>query len=545
MFDSLAISAIRDELRTILGARVQRVVQVDRLTVGLELYRAGVRHQLLMTADPVRSGVWFAGHRLGQSPDPPSPLLLLMRKHLVGTGLVDVVQPAFERVLHIVFGTRNEQGNVSTLGLIVEATGRLGNLILVDERNVVLEAIKRVPPTINRQRTILPRRPYVGPPPQAKAAPTEANAPLLAEALAGARDPAPALVGAVRGISPLAAREVLHRAGGRSPERVVDALYDVVAERNPSIGLDDGADMAFAPYLLTHLPHLVRVRSLSEAADRFFGRERSPSPLAQAQASLRSEVAARRDRERRRLESLGRELGTDEEVERLRASGELIFAYASQIVPKATELAVDGRTIRLDPELSAVENAQAYIERYTRLRDARKRLPAMIDEARAKVAYLEAALKDVELARTTEEIKALRAELGDERPKENERPRRAQPLRLRLDGHVVLVGRSARQNDVVTFELARPDDLWLHARGMSGAHVILRSESGPPDPSIVERAAQVAAFFSEGRTSGRVPVDVTERRRVRKARGTPGAVTYSGERTLHVAPQDYQGRDAP
>ena len=547
MFDSLAISAVRDEILMIGGARVQRVVQVDALTVGLELYLMGHRHWLLGTADPVRSGLWFVEGKLGQSPDPPSPLLLLMRKHLVGAVLTDVIQPAFERVVRLVFESHN-QGDVSTLALIVEATGRLGNLILVNDEEVVLEAVKRVPPSINRQRAILPRRPYVGPPPQAKASPPEADTALLAEALAGAKDPASGLVGAVRGISPQAAREVVHRAGETTPERVLAALNEVVGERRPSIGVEDGRAVAFAPYQLTHLPTWERMPSLSAAAARYFGEERSRSPLAQAQATLRGEVEAQRGRETRRLEALERELGTGEEVERLRESGELIYAYVSQIAPKASALELDDRSIPLDPDLTAVENAQAYFERYTRLRDARKRLPGMIEEARARVAYLGDMLIYADLARTTDEVNALRRELAPAPQKaggKTAQPARAEPLRVKLDGHTLFVGRSARQNDTVTFELARPNDLWLHARGLAGAHVILRVDSGKPDAAIVERAAQVAAFHSEARTSGRVPVDVTERRHVRKIKGAPGAVTYSGERTIHVAPRDYQGREAP
>src|SRR5262249_41241491 len=130
------------------------------------------------------------------------------------------------------------------LDLIVEATGRLANLILVDEVGLVMDAIKRVPSTINRVRTILPRRPYAPPPPQPKAAPDQADAGLLAGALAGADGPAAAwLTGVVRGVSPLAAREAVFRAAGAAdapaaavdPARLAAALAELVAPlRDPT-----------------------------------------------------------------------------------------------------------------------------------------------------------------------------------------------------------------------------------------------------------------------------------------------------------------------
>src|SRR5262249_24856749 len=151
LFDSLAIAAVADELRHFVGGRVQRVVQVERLSIGLELYSRGERRWLYATADPERSGLWLVEDALGQAPDLTSPLLLLLRKWVRGAHLAAVEQPPFERVLHLTFESSPyvEQGAEAVparrLDLIVEATGRLANLILADEVGLVMDAIKRVP----------------------------------------------------------------------------------------------------------------------------------------------------------------------------------------------------------------------------------------------------------------------------------------------------------------------------------------------------------------------------------------------------------------
>jgi predicted ribosome quality control (RQC) complex YloA/Tae2 family protein len=572
MFDSLTIAAIRDELQPFVGGRVQSVVQLDALSIGLELYNRGEHRWLYTTADPEKAGLWLVEERLGQAPGLVSPLLLMLRKWARGGHLAGLTQPAFERVLHlhVEVAPYVEQPGGRRLVLIVEATGRLANLILVDEAGLVMDAIKRVPPTINRVRTILPRRPYVGPPPQEKATPLEAEPAFLAAVLArGASSARPAgaataLVQAVRGISPLAAREAVFRAAGRAdalaaevdPGRLAGALAELIAPLRPdsgapwlpSLAVGDDGYTAFAPFPLTHAGPYEPTDTVSEAARSFFGGRAAPrSTTGQAQASLSGEIRAARDREQRRLESIERQLGGAAEAESLRESGELLLAYATQIPPGADRADLLGREVALDPTLTAVENARAFFERYTRARDAARRLPEMVAEARARVAQLAEAQVHADLADSPDAVSALRRELLDAgalgsgpAAKPSGSPRRAArlgqppaPLKTTLDGHQLLIGRTAAQN-AAALDLAAPEDLWLHARGLAGAHVILR---GSPSEETILRAARIAAYHSEARDAGSVPVDVTERRNVRKIKGgNPGAVTYRGERTLAVTP---------
>ncbi|HEY3080728.1 MAG TPA: NFACT family protein [Chloroflexota bacterium] len=569
MFDSLAIAAVADELRDFVGGRVQRAVQVDRLSIGLELYARGERRWLYATADPERSGLWLVEDALGQAPGLTSPLLLLLRKWVRGARLAAVGQPPFERVLHLTFESspyveqESEAAPARRLDLIVEATGRLANLILVDEAGLVMDAIKRVPPTINRVRTILPRRPYAGPPPQEKAAPDRVDAAFLRRFLVDSAGPAAsALTRLVRGISPLAAREAVFRAGGAAdtpasstdPERLAAALAELVgplrdpAGWRPSVARAESGYSAFAPYELTHAGTLERVDTFSRAVQRFFGNRATRSTRDQAQTQLKGEIAIVLERARHRLGSLERELAGSDRADRLRESGELLLAYATSVPAGAEQVDLHGQLIALDPTLGAVENARAYFERYGKARDASRRLPEMVAQARARVDYLAEALVHVDLADDPDAVAALRRELaaGDALPgsaaPSSARPGRGaaapSPLRLRLGEHTVLVGRSGGQNDEVTFRLAAPDDLWLHARGVPGAHVILRVGPQRPEDATVRQAAEIAAYHSASRAAAAVPVDVTERRHVRKIKGgPPGAVTYSRERTLSVAPR--------
>jgi predicted ribosome quality control (RQC) complex YloA/Tae2 family protein len=199
--------------------------------------------------------------------------------------------------------------------------------------------------------------------------------------------------------------------------------------------------------------------------------------------------------------------------------------------------------IVLDPRLSGVENAQAYFKRYARAAAARSRLPGRRAALEAERAFLDASATALAQAENADDLWEIEQDLvaaGLRRPGRTKvRPRAVERGRtFDLPGDAqARVGRSARENEHLTFEVARPDDLWLHARAMPGAHVIVPIGHRRPPNETIAAAAAIAAYYSAGRHAGKVPVDVTERKHVRKVRGAPpGQVTYGHERTLVVAP---------
>jgi predicted ribosome quality control (RQC) complex YloA/Tae2 family protein len=230
--------------------------------------------------------------------------------------------------------------------------------------------------------------------------------------------------------------------------------------------------------------------------------------------------------------------------------GEAIYVWIADIRPGQRELTTpEGLVIPLDPSLSPSQNAQEYFERYRKAQSAEENLPQLRDAAQQQLDYLDQLRALADMAETYDEIESVRLEWiawADEtaghkatrakgaRP--SKQARRPRSYRNRF-GDTIFVGRTGQQNDTVTFDIAGPTDLWLHVRGMPGAHVILRA-NGDPAGNAIEQAAALAAWYSNGRTSTTVPVDVTERRYVRKIKGSgPGMVTYRNERTLNVRPQ--------
>ncbi|MFZ2360946.1 MAG: NFACT RNA binding domain-containing protein, partial [Anaerolineae bacterium] len=318
-----------------------------------------------------------------------------------------------------------------------------------------------------------------------------------------------------------------------------------------------GAPVAFAPYRLTHRSdlHLESLDSISQAAEQFYG-EKTQS-AGDAYAAARRQVDASIQRAAQGLEkrrtAIQRELRPAGEIERLRASGEWILALATQIAPRQTELAlpegVELPPIRLDPAQSPAENAAAYFKRYRKARRAAEMGQPRLEALDAELSYLEQLSVDLALAADRNEIDAVRAalaEAGYARQRKLARsesgPSKAQvqgPRRFTsVEGYTILVGRNSRQNEHITFDLAGPDDLWLHARGWPGSHVVIRSGGQPVSDGTVTQAARLAAFYSKAQHEAWVDVIVVERRRVRRPPGKrhPGMVMVEGERVVRVRP---------
>ena len=562
-FDALTTACIADELRrTILGGRVQQVLLPDRLSVGLEVYAHRRRRYLLISAHAEQGRIHLAPEKLRRGVDRATGLLQLLRKYGRGAVLSAIEQPPFERILRLELD--HPQWGCCTL--IAEVMGRHSNIILVDAAGRVLDAVKRVGPHQSR-RPILPGRPYAPPPPQEKLAPSELTEYRLRQLLADQKPDAPlwrALVGGLRGMSPLLAREIAFRALGRPRAAVgqverLTPLLETIGELlaplqsgawQPSLALEKGRPAAYAPYPLTHRGQPQLVPSMSRAIAEYTAAVADADPYAAARRSVQADIDAARARLERRRAALERSLQQAAQAEQWRRWGEGILAYAHTIVPGQRELRAemgDGavEVIPLDPARSAAENAQGYFARYRKAQRAAQGVPARLEEVDLALRDLEQLETDLALAAGRPEIDQVRAVLVEAGFRKASRRKGAaggsgQPLRLLSpDGLPILVGRNSRQNDAVTFRQAGGDDWWFHVRGAPGAHVIVRAE-GRDDlpPATIRRAAELAAYFSRLRHEAQAAVDYTRRRHVRRIRGAaPGLVTYRHERTVRVAPR--------
>lgn len=562
-FDALTMACVAEELRhTILGGRVQQVVLPDALSVGLEIYAQQQRHYLLASAHAELGRVILASQKLRRGVEKETGLLLLLRKYGRGAIVSSIEQPAFERILWVEL----DHADWGCSKLAIEIMGRHSNIMLVDAGGRVLDAVKRVGPQLSPSRPILPGRPYSPPPPQAKLSPNDLTEHRLRQILSEQDADTQvwqALVRGLRGMSPLLAREIAFRSLGHpraiiaQVERLTPLLESIgqllkpldQGEWQPTVVWEGEQPAVYGPYPVTHRGEPQAMPSVSGAIEVYTAAFDSADPYMAAKRPVREAIAAARARLERRRQALQRAAAQATEADELRQRGEWILTYAHTILAGQQELVAelgDGEVliIPLDPDKSAVENAQAYFARYRKAQRAAGEGPARLEEVTLALQGLDQLETDLDLADSRPEIEEVRAALVEAgyvrtRRKKTPRPGRSQPLSLTSpDGFALLVGRSSRQNDEVTFRRAQGADWWFHARGVPGAHVIVRADGKDLPLSTIQRAAELAAYFSRLQKEAEVAVDYTQRRHVRRIpRAAPGLVTYTHAQTIRVAPR--------
>jgi len=567
-FDALTLHAIADELdHTIRGGRVQLILRPDAHSLGMEIYANHQRHYLLLSAHPQASRVHLSEQKLRRGMEKDTPLLLLLKKYVRGAILDAVELPvAYERILALRF-EHPEHGSTT---LMAEPMGRLSNLILLDAGGRILDALKRIPPGENAQRGLLPKRVYEFPPAQNNLPPLDDGSPdyydRLARLLTGGGRLWRALVDGVEGISPTLARELAWRVtgdvnGDTEPGQTVAlaaALQELwqlpqTGEWTPGLALDEEEGVTgFAPYELHFADEFLPAESISAAVATFYGAaERDAAGSSDAYAGMRNGVAAliqqAEERVRRQLTALAADEPEAGDPAHLRTQAEWLLALSSQVQKGQRELVVplgdETLTIRLSNSETPVAQAERMFDRAAKLERAAAYIPERRALLETDLAYLDQLQSDLALAQNQPEIASVREALREagylrQRPGRQQKiaPDRSRPLRyLSAEGFAILVGRNARQNEIVTFDEAGPEDLWLHVRDAPGSHVVIRSGGQAVGEETIRAAAQLAAYFSRLRNEKGVAVAMTRRRFVTRAPGgRPGLVHMRNEETLLV-----------
>ncbi|MGI8826010.1 MAG: Rqc2 family fibronectin-binding protein [Chloroflexota bacterium] len=574
-FDAMTMAAVTDEVgMAVTAGRTQKIIQPSINSVALAIYAQGHQHWVLLSSDPQYARVQLSTERLAKAFSTPSPFVMLLRKHLEGARVASVTSTPSERVLTVSFESGSDRWT-----LLAEVMGRHSNVVLVSSTGSILGSLKSVSARQSPSRPILPGAPYVPPPKRPRddalyatgervdpCRDTERFAYLLSHVPPDTTVQA-ALMGLLPGASPFLVHQIATRADSPASERmekVVSArlveagarLFALYQTRDwrPCTFVDGRARADYAPYIALGVSQLEPHSSISSVVDACTGARESRDSLGVARKAVIADIARRQRMIEGRIASLEEGLLASQGATVEKEKGQLILAYSSSIATRAERLEVPdmNMTIALDPFMSASENAERHFRRYKKLRDASVKIPGLLENAHLEVQSTRDAAIFAQLADSENSLNELRREIqesqgqraggrlhrqadGSKSGKRSDNKKARGPARYRLGGAVAIVGKNAHENEEVTFRLGRREDLWLHARQRTGAHVILQGGSG--DDAIVIAGGELAAYFSEGRADSGVDVDVTQLRNVRKIPGGPmGRVTYSNFRTLRVKP---------
>lgn len=556
--DAVTVSALAKELSERLeGGRIDKVQQPERDMLLLSLRAKGENLRLVIAAG---TGNARAGITRGSFENPAEPPMfcMLMRKHLVGARILSVTQPEYERMLIFTLDTHDELGVQSEKKLAVELIGRSANAVLIGADGRIIDCMRRMDFAGDALRRMLPGMIYRLPPKQEKPV-FFALDPAQRRALIAAADKTVPvdkwLMDSFSALSPLICRELAYRCNNDyvNLPAACDALCEAVAagELAPWLISIDGKPKDFSFMAISQYgpaAQLERYDSFSEMLDAFYTRRDRAEQQRRRSHDLTKTVRTLRDRQQRKLAAQCEELRRTEGREDIRHQAELVTANIYRLRRGDRSLDCEDYYdpacpvvhIELDPLKTPQQNAAALYKEYNKLKAAEQHLTVLTREGERQLDYLNSVLDELERAETDRDLSDIRRELTEtgyiraRKGGKAERLKPQSPLKfVSDDGLEILAGRSNAQNDELTLKLARRTDYWLHTQRVHGSHVIIRCEGEEPPPRTLEQAAGIAAYYSQARGAGKVQVDYTMVRNVRKPSGAlPGKVIYTDHKTM-------------
>lgn len=564
--DGFTLGLVAGELNAALaGGRISKIVQPERDEILLTIRNEGVNRQLLLSATANCARAHLTQVKKNNPLEPPA-LCMLMRKHITGGRVAAIRQVLSDRILEIEIEHHDELGDPARKKLICEFMGKHSNLIFVGEDGRIIDSARRVNDQISSVREVLPGLRYELPPAHGKLPFDEVTADQLYAAMSGMNGKIHKLIAqCVSGMSTQTARELAFRATGseeaHSDEVDMRAVCESLAENLRTIPghiapavlyNDDGSPADIVAFEYRSRAHMTAepYPTISEAMDAFYRSRDMSERIAQKSAAIHRTLKKNIERCERKLALQREALLGSQRMEEYRLKGELLTAnlhlakkgMKSVELPNYYEEGMPMLTVELDEKLSPGQNGQKYFKLYQKARNAQTLAAEQIEKTEAELNYLEGQLDNLSKCSGESELFELRQELEKFGYVKANRSRKqlkalppSRPMRFRSpSGRIVLVGKNNLQNDKLTFT-AQPDEVWLHAKDMPGSHVIIVDPE--PSDSDIAFAARLAAAYSKGGTSSRVPVDYTLRRYVKKPGGAkPGFVIYTHQHTLSVEP---------
>lgn len=549
-FDGAFLDSVINELsNTVMGARIEKVLQPETDEIILQLHTNSKGDRLLLSSSPSAPRIQLT-ELPKKNPEVPPPFCMLLRKHITGGRIVDINQPDFDRIAEITIQTKNDLQDVTHKKLIIEMMGKYSNIILTDADGRIFDCIRRVSSDMSSVRELFPGLMYEKPPQSDKRDPrlcTEENVPLYSDA-----ETENFYCDNFCGISIPTGKELMLCAlkTGGNP---LKSFFERIKSSKPVTYVNAKGKLDMLPYKYESIDsEFTEWQSPSELLDNFYASRDLQNKLRQYAANIMKILRNGIARAEKKTAILEKELEAVKDNDTNRLYGELLTANIYLLSKGMDKVTVqnyysehcDDVDIPLKKELTPSENIQRYYKRYTKGKNAFAEITKQLEETHTEAEYLKNQLYNTEFCTDIREIDEITAELtklgyikhtSKAKKRANDKPSATSPAHFTTSaGRDVYVGRNNRQNEYLTHRMAEDSDIWLHAKNIAASHVILKCNGEMPENCIIE-AAVLAAYNSSARGATKIPVDYCFRKYVHKPGGAkPGYVIYDNYYTVTV-----------
>lgn len=571
-FDGLVIHNIKKELQDcLIGGRINKIYQPEPDEIHLVIKNQRQTYRLLLSASASLPLIYLT-ERTKSNPMTAPNFCMLLRKYLMNGKILDITQPGLERILVLHIEHVDEMGDLCTKKLILEIMGKHSNLIFVSFDDRIIDSIKHVSYQVSSVREVLPGRDYLLPPDQGKLnLLTMTEEAFYSHCFQKNLSLEKAVYTNLQGVSPLMARELICQAGlenslsaSNLTQSEASSLYQTICSLRdqleqgrftPTIVLHEGEAVEFSSFPLTHYGNAERrtFSSISSLLEEYYALKENSARIRQKSSDLRRIITTALERSLKKYELQLRQMEDTAKRDKYRIYGELLHTYGYNAEPGASSLTCfnyytdEDILIPLDKDKTVMENASSYFNRYNKLKRTFEALSDLVVETKNQIDHLESILTSLDMATAQTDLYEIREELieygyikrkGGKNSKKT-KAEKGHPLHyLSSDGFHMYVGKNNYQNEELTFKFANGKDMWFHAKGMAGSHVIVKLETADELPDrTYEEAGRLAAYYSKGRQDPKVEVDYTQRRNLKKPpKANPGFVIYHTNWSLLIEP---------
>ncbi len=578
IYDYVIMNKITEELKEKLtGGIITKIMQPSALKIIMSIKQGNSLYNLLISAESEHPGIYITEEKHTDK-IPSLNFSLSLKKHIINGKILDISITPLERILTCHIKARDDIGELKNRLLVAEIMGKHSNIILLsqEDRNI-LGCIKHVTSRVNRHREILPGEIYIDPPLEKKENPFHVEEETFVKLALSEGDLEKNLVKHFNGVSILIAKEIIVRAGLRADiwgknlsVKELKNLYHIWKETWNEINESRTAYLYKAegeekpvwklplvyPVELKLLDSLQgeTIKNFNRAIDRGYKIQNNIEIFNREKKSLSDGIFNYKKKlkeDKRRLEEQIRKADRWEEYKK---KGDIILAHLHITPVGNTVELVDifdeeqkKIVIDINPSISMSQNGQAYFKKYKKALKIMESAEKQMEDLKKEQEYIENICLSLELCETVKELREIKEELAenniikDKKPQEKKKDK-DMPSFIQVtteDGWTIMAGKNNRQNDMLTMKIAKGNDIWLHAKGIPGSHVIIRNPQALEISSIpyktLHKGASLAAHYSKGKNSSHVPVDYTFVKYVKKPKGAkPGMVIYHGEKTLSV-----------
>ncbi len=556
--DGITIACLVSELkRELLGGRFYKIAQpeVDELLITIK--NNGGQKRLLLSADASLPLVYMTDQNK-ISPMTAPNFCMLLRKHLQNARIVNISQPGLERIIRFDLEHLDEMGDLCTKTLVVEIMGKHSNIIFCNSEDLIIDSIKHISGMVSSVREVLPGRTYFIPETQEKVDPLAVSREAFDEIVfQKATAMYKALYGSLTGISPIVAQEICLRANvdGDFSARIADvsqkdAIWNAFTEVIDHVKKEEyqcqvilenhePKEYSVFPFSVYKDNEKLDFEGISDLLEYYYAEKNKVTRIKQRSVDLRKIVSTALERNVKKYDLQVKQLKDSEKKDKYKVYGELITAYGYGVAPGSKSMEAlnyytnENITIPLDSDISPIENAKKYFDKYSKLKRTAEALEKLTEETRIEIEHLETISNALDIAREEEDLIQIKEEMidagyirrkgGTKKVKITSKPFHY----ISSDGFHMYVGKNNYQNDELTFKFAVGNDWWFHAKKRPGSHVIIKSEGKEIPDRTFEEAARLAAFYSKAKKGEKVEIDYLEKKNVKKPAGSkPGFVVY-------------------